>query len=488
MIKRLSTLLKASLIGTSIIFMAISAHPFSTAHANELNQIEGIKSSETKVIERPVDFREAAKKAIPAVVSIKVKSKKGSSIFGGDEGTDLFEHDFWRFFGLPRKDSRSQPLFGQASGVLVSSDGYILTNSHVVKDMDNISIQLHDGREYLAKVLGEDTNIDLAVLKIEGQDLPYLKLANSDQLEVGQWVAAIGNPFGLQATFTVGIVSAKGRNNLDIIRYEDFIQTDAPINRGNSGGALVNLDGDVVGINTAIATNGSSGYMGIGFAIPSNMAQYVMKEIISGGKVTRGFLGISLQTIDYNLAQSFDLKKVEGALVTSVEKGSPAERAGIRSEDIILKYDNHPVENAATLRNGVYMMRPETKTVLTVLRQGQTLEIPVEVGRFIHEQEPATSSASKHALGLEVDDLNPEISQTLGYTNDKGVLITKVQTDSPAALIGIKKGALILAVNRHKIENKNQFYTAISNTPSGKPVLLHVKQGDRYFFVSIQVD
>lgn len=452
------------------------------------NQTEDIRRLTGK--ETVADFRGVAKKAIPAVVSIKVQSRKKTQFFG-DEGQsdsyDLFGNDLWGLFGLPRRDLRSQPLAGQASGVIVRPEGYILTNSHVVHEMDNITVQLTDGREFPAKVLGDDPNSDVALIKIEANQLPYLTLGNSDDLEVGQWVAAVGNPFGLQATLTVGVVSAKSRNNLDIARYEDFIQTDASINRGNSGGPLLTLDGEVVGINTAIATNSSAGYMGIGFAIPSNMAKHVMDEILSDGKISRGFLGVLLQSIDYNLAQAFGLKKVEGALVTHVAKDSPAERAGLQVEDIVLRVNNRPIENAASLRNAVYKMKPGTQLTLTILRKDQMMQIPVTVGDY-KENEVKKTAPQKKQLGIEVDNLTPEIARALGYTDEQGVVITKVNPSSAASLAGLKKGALILAVNRTKITNVSEFNQALADTPKDRPVLLQVKQGEQYLFVSLQVD
>ncbi len=458
------------------------------------NRTEDIRSLPGK--ETAADFRGVAKKAIPAVVSIKVQSKKRPSIFGEEnQNEDPFDffgnQDLWQFFGIPKREGRSEPFVGQASGVIVNPDGYILTNSHVVHNMDNIVVQLYDGREIPAKVLGEDPNSDLAVIKIEAKDLPFLALGNSDDLEVGQWVAAIGNPFGLQATLTVGVVSAKSRNNLDIVRYEDFIQTDAAINRGNSGGPLVTLDGEVVGINTAIATNAAAGYVGIGFAIPSNMAKHVMDEIVSEGKVSHGLLGVNLQSIDYNLAKAFGLKKVEGALVANVAKNSAAERAGLQVEDIILRYNDRPIENAATLRNAVYMMKPGTKITLTVLRKDQILQIPVIVGDFSENTLATTinpKDVQKNQLGIEVDNLTPELAQRFGYVQDQGVIITNIKPSSIAAMAGLKKGALILAVNRQKVSNVEEFNRALTQTTKGQSVLLQVKQGDVYAFISLQTE
>lgn len=479
----------------ALLLSGIALTTTSFMQGNQQQEASSLTGNRTEDIRRlpgketAADFRGVAKKAIPAVVSIKVQSQKRQT-FGnsGQQLEDPFDFfgggDLWNFFGIPRRESRSHPFEGQASGVIVSPNGYILTNSHVVHSMDHINVQLNDGREFPAKVLGDDTNSELALIKIDADNLPYLTLGNSDDLEVGQWVAAIGNPFGLQATLTVGVVSAKSRNNLDITRYEDFIQTDAAINRGNSGGPLVTLDGEVIGINTAIATTTASGYIGIGFAIPSNMAKNFMDQILSDGKINRGFLGISLQSIDYNLARAFGLKKVEGALVTNISKNSAAEKAGLQVEDIILRINDRPIENAAALRNAVYMLKPGSQVTLTVLRKDQLTQIPVTVGEF---SENAIASANhKNFLGIEVSQITPEIANQLGNIQDQGVVVTRVDPSSTAALAGLKKGALILAVNRQKVSSVEDFNRILSQAPKDRPILLQVKQGDIYLFLSLQ--
>ena len=483
------------------VIIALSTFSFtSRAPQHEDTSTNGNKTENIRRLtgkEVVADFRGVAKQAIPAVVSIKVQSHKKSlsgsknrnsiedpfELFGGD--------DLWNLFGIPRRDLKSQPMEGQASGVIVSSNGYILTNSHVVNGMDNIIVQLNDGREFPAKVLGDDTNSELALIQIQADNLPYLTLGNSDDLEVGQWVAAIGNPFGLQATLTVGVVSAKSRNNLDITRYEDYIQTDAAINQGNSGGPLVALDGEVIGINTAIATTSSLGYVGIGFAIPSNMAKNFMDQILSNGKITRGFLGISLQSIDFNLATAFGLKKVEGALVTNISPGSAAERAGLQVEDIILKINGRSVENGATLRNAVYLLKPGSAATLTVLRKDQMIEVPITIGEFNEEVndseiKPATEKVT-NSLGIEVSEMTPEIKQQLGVKLVQGVVVTKVDPSSTAAMAGLKKGAIIMGINRQKISTVDEFNKILSEAPKDRPLLLQIKQGDAYLYLSIQV-
>lgn len=468
--------------------IALATTSFFSNQKQEMPPLDGNRTEDIKNLpakETVADFRGVAKKAIPAVVSIKVQSQKKGQLFGDENQTEDFFDFFGNYFGLPRRNTQFQPFVGQASGVIVSPQGYILTNSHVVHGMDNITVQLNDGREFNAKVLGEDPNSDLAVIKIDAKELPYLSLGNSDDLEVGQWIAAIGNPFGLQATLTVGVVSGKSRNNLDIARYEDFIQTDAAINRGNSGGPLMTLNGEVVGINTAIATTTSSGYLGIGFAVPSNAARHVMDEILADGKISRGFLGIGLQSIDYNLAKAFGLKKVEGALITNVTKNSAAEKAGLQAEDIILSYNDRPIENAANLRNAVYMMKPGTKLNLSILRKDQLINVPIIVGEY-RENADIVASAQKEKLGIEVGNLTPELAQTMGYTQDQGVIITKINPNSVAAMAGLKKGSLILSVNRQKISNIDEYNQAIAKAEKDAPLLLQVKQGSAYLFLSLQ--
>ena len=447
------------------------------------------------------DFTGVAKKAIPAVVSIKVKGttkqKVGiTSPWGGsdDSGGDLFGNDFFqRFFNIPKGGVEQIPTEGQASGFIVTPDGLILTNSHVVKDANEINVILTDGREFVGKLVGQDPNTDIAVVKIEAKDLPYITLGDSADLQVGQWAIAIGNPLGLQASLTVGVISATGRNDLDLARIEDFIQTDAAINRGNSGGPLLNLKGDVIGMNTAIVTNlANGGYMGIGFAIPSNLLKHVMEELVSTGTLRRGFLGVSLQAIDTNLAKAFNLEKTEGALIADVTKDSPAEKAGLKQGDIVLKYNNIPVANIASLRNAIALMKPGTSLTLSILRNGTTMEIPIGVGLFPQDGESApdtstTPDTEVNKYGFSVGELTADMAQSLGTKEEKGVIITKVDPSSPGAWAGLKKGTLIIAVNQKKISSMSDYNKAFDATEKGRPLLLLVKQGDQVRFVSLQV-
>jgi len=432
------------------------------------------------------DFRQVAKTAIPAVVSIRVKGT-GNNL-DEDEDSDTsssLQDNFWeKFFNLPnRKSDREDSFVGQASGFIVSPDGNILTNSHVVKGMSEITVILHDGKEYKAKVIGQDPNTDVALIHIDAKDLPYLKLGNSDQLDVGQWVVAIGNPMGLQASLTAGVVSAKGRNNLDLSRIEDYIQTDAAINRGNSGGPLLDMDSQVVGMNTAIVTNmANGGYMGIGFAIPSNILNVVMQDLKSDGAFQRGYIGVVMQQIDDDLAKAFHLDKTEGALVTEVAKNSPAEKGGIKQGDVILKYNNLPVNNIAALRNAVSLMKPGTKLNLALLRDGKPVQVQLEIAPFPNTQAVA-ASVRETKLGIEVKNLPPEMADKEG----KGVIISKVESGSPISWAGVKKGALILQVNRAPVASVDEFNKALQATKEGQPILLLIKQEEITRYISIRV-
>lgn len=433
------------------------------------------------------DFTAVAKEAIPAVVSIKVKTTTKSSLMDQNDENDPFGDDFFRFFFGQKPNQKSQPTLGQASGFIVSPDGLVITNSHVVRDASEILVTLNDEREFTGKVLGQDPNTDIAVVKIDvSEQLPYLQLGNSDNLEIGEWVIAIGNPFGLQATLTVGVVSAKGRNNLDIANVEDFIQTDAAINRGNSGGPLLNLDGKVMGMNTAIATSMTGGYMGIGFSIPSTLIERVMNQLVKTGTVTRGFIGVTLQSIDHDLAQAFGLQNHNGALIADVSKGSPAEKAGLKQGDIVQAFNKQNVTSIATLRNAIALMAPGTMIKLSVLRDGNAIEIPIEVGNF-PTSSPQAVVQKGNQLGFEVQDLTPDMARTLGVGEDKGVVITRVEAGSPASWAGLKKGTLIVAINQKNVSNVEEFNSILQSSAQNKPVLLLVKQGEQIRFISLKV-
>ncbi len=442
-------------------------------------------------LELQKDFTFVAKQATPAVVSIQVKTtkKNGFSFRQGDtyefnSPYEFFGDDFLeRFFGGQQKQLNQKPVVGQGSGFLISEDGYIVTNNHVVQDTSEIHVVLNDGREFPGKVIGKDSSTDVALIKIDAKGLPYLTLGDSSNLEVGQWVIAIGNPFGLQASLTVGVVSAKGRNNLDIARIEDFIQTDAAINQGNSGGPLIDLSGKVIGMNTAIASN-SGGYMGIGFAIPSNIAKNIVDQLLATGSVSRGYLGVSLQKVDADIAHAFELSKPEGALIADIMRGSPAEKYGLKQGDIILKYNNQPVENISSFRNSIALMQPGTKLNLAILRDKKAIEMPIEVGLF--RENDSVIATANNVLGLEVTNVTPEVAQNLGLQETKGVVITKVDPNGAGALGGLKKGGLIISINKQPVNSIEEFNKLISTTETNRPILLLVKQNDGMRFISIK--
>ncbi|MDR3624693.1 MAG: Do family serine endopeptidase [Chlamydiales bacterium] len=432
-----------------------------------------------------------AKQSVSAVVFIE--SEMPSSSKGRGEGEiDLFRDDFFnKFFGMPSphmRPKKSSPDIVRGSGFLVSKDGYILTNNHVVEDAEKISVTLYGGKKVEAKLIGNDPKSDLAVIRIEGDSYPFLTLGDSDQVDIGEIVMAIGNPFGLDATVTLGVVSAKGRNDLHLTDFEDFIQTDAAINPGNSGGPLIDADGNVIGINTAIVSGSSNGgSMGIGFAVPSSMAQRIMDQLIKTGEVVRGYLGVSMQPVDENLAASFKLAKPQGALAAEVVKDSPAEKAGLKQGDIIVAFNDNPVDNISAFRNSVSMMAPGTKLKLKIIRDGKEEFITITIGSY-PEAEKLASKEITSKLGFSVEELTSDLSSRLGYTAEKGVVVTKVIPGSLAELAGIKAGSLIISVDRKEVASVGEFEKAMKESYPNHRVLLLVKQGPYVRFVSLKFD
>ncbi len=348
-----------------------------------------------------------------------------------------------------------QPQEGLGSGFVVSKDGYILTNAHVVEGADEITVRTNDERDLEAKLVGSDPQTDLAVLKVEDGKLDALELGDSDSLRVGQWVVAAGTPFGLSSSITSGIVSATGRSNLRIADYEDFIQTDAAINPGNSGGPLLDLEGKVVGINTAIFSR-SGGYMGIGFAIPINMAKDVMNSLMADGKVTRGRLGAWIQDLNDDLAESFDYDSRNGVLIGDVDPDSPAGKAGLQSGDIVLEYDGEPVTKADDLRMRVAGTKPGEEVELEIWRDGKRRTVEVEIGELENETlaEDHPAAQLDQGVGMIARTLTPEISQQLGLEGDvKGAVVTEVEPFGPAADAGIRQGDVIVQVQNAPVRS-----------------------------------
>jgi len=443
--------------------------------------------------ETGVAFRSVARKISPAVVFIKSESEVKQPAAGGipfpydsPSGDDFLQ----RFFGAPYQHRPGKPHgkrreVGQGSGFLISPDGYILTNNHVVGDSDRVSVQLLDGREYRAEIIGTDPGSDLAVIKVDESDLPFLQLGDSEKLEVGDWVLAVGNPFGLSHTLTAGIVSAKGRSGIGLNDYEDFIQTDAAINPGNSGGPLVNLDGEVVGINSAIFSR-SGGYMGIGFAIPVNMAKNVRDQLIEHGEVRRGRLGVYIQDLTPDLSESFGLKNTQGVLVSQVVEDSPAENAGLKSGDVIVQIDGDPVDDASALRNRVSLTAPGTQVSLSIIRDGEAKQVKVVLAALDSDKVDQPDKTAEVAdSGLTMRQLTPALAQQLGYEGEEGVLVAGVEPGSIAERAGIKRGSLILEINQQQVSTVDEARRVLRDS-AGKAQLLLVKIGEATQYVVLK--
>jgi serine protease Do len=444
-------------------------------------------------------FSDVAKDVSPAVVFIQIEKtiqQPDVQFFSpSGQGSPFGDEFFRRFFGMPGPEnpqqlqqSPQQRIVGQGSGFIISKDGFILTNNHVVGDADKVIVKLLDGREFTAKTVGADPHSDVAVIKIDAKDLPVLELGDSDAIEVGEWVVALGNPFGLSHTLTVGVVSAKGRSSIGIADYENFIQTDAAINPGNSGGPLVDLDGKVVGMNTAIFSQ-SGGYMGIGFAIPINMAKSIKDQLIQTGSVVRGYLGIIIQDLTPELANSFGMKDQKGILVAQVSEDSPADKAGIKQGDVIIDFNGKPVDQVGPFRNEVALQMPESNVNITILRNGQRKVLSVTIGKLTDKEiVTAERPHNLEKLGMAVQNLNPELARQFGLEEKSGVVITDVSPNSAAALANIKPGGIILEVNRKPVENMEEFKKAIAEIPENSAVLLLVQEGEYARYVALKTD
>jgi serine protease Do len=446
-------------------------------------------SNNTYLAETSKAFSNVGKKAIPAVVFIKATFNGTNNTMSSQEDPfESFNDEFFKkFFNFPQGKGLKQEQFAAGSGCIISKDGYILTNNHIVKDADTITVTLNNGKDYDAKLIGTDSKTDLAVIKIIADNLPYLEFGNSETLEIGEWVVAIGSPFQLHASLTVGVVSAKGRQNLNITAHEDFIQTDAAINPGNSGGPLLNLDGKIVGINTAILSQ-TGGYLGIGFAIPSNMAKHIEEQIIDNGSVKRGHLGISIQSIDKEMAEALELENTEAVLIAEIIKNSAAEKAGLKQGDIIIGYNNLPMKNITTFNREISLMNPGAKVILTIIRNHKKSNITVTL-----EQSPDSQLSSNKILelGLEVSDIKDVPSDVIKKwqfsDNIEGVMITSVKSNSLSMKAGLRPGMVIMQINHQKIKNINDFNTSIADMDKKKYLLMLIKYQNITKFVSIKI-
>lgn len=443
-------------------------------------------------------FAPVVKAVLPDVVNIStskvVKAPAQNQFDMPDEMPPFFQQFFGQQFGPnrqfgPNSDNRSMKPRDQredslGSGVMVSPDGYILTNNHVIDGATDVRVTLADKRQLKAKVVGADPKTDIAVLKVEGSGFPAITIGDSSKVQVGDYALAVGDPFGVGQTVTMGIISALNRGNLGIEDYEDFIQTDAPINPGNSGGALVNDRGELVGINTAILSHGSGGNEGIGFAIPINMARNVMSQILDHGKVNRAYLGIMVQDITPGISKAMNLKDMKGVLVGDVSPNGPASRSGVQRGDVILEVNGKPMEDSRQLRNSISMMDPDSSVKLKLLRNGNPTDVSVKLGDLPSDKEQAKTeegSSDKALNGVTVENLDAQTARQLGLpAATAGVAVTDIDPTSPLASTGLRRGDVIQEVNHQPVRNVSQFEEAMRKA-GDHPLLLVNRQGSTLF-------
>lgn len=463
----------------------------SLAENNGQNNID-IHANDGGLTSR-ASYADIVERVSPAVVTVRSERKVTASAENNPFANDPM---FRQFFGnkLPEMQNKPQIERGLGSGVIVESNGFILTNNHVVDGATQVKIDLPDKRTFNAKVVGTDPASDLAVLKIEAANLPVLPLGNSDKVRVGDVVLAIGNPLGLRQTVTSGIISAKGRQTgLSDGSFEDFLQTDAPINQGNSGGALVNMNGELIGINSQILSP-SGGNIGIGFSIPSNMAKSVMDQLVKEGKVRRGMLGVGIQDVTSSLAENFGLKEVRGVLVNSIVPDGPAAKAGLKQGDVILSLNGVNVADGNELRNRVSASAPNTEITIGFLRDGSEQTAKVNLGELVSKNTDkdkngnSTENSEQGKLGVALQPLTPQIAQQLGLKGvSEGVVIADVQDGSPADEAGLQQGDVILQINRQNIKTVDEVKNAVAKANS-KTVLLLINRGGNTVYVTVNLD
>lgn len=471
-----------------VLFLFVSCTKAEKKEESKKDENKGQGESPQMVVSPPAlpSFAGLVKRLKPAVVNISTTSVIHDTGFFSipspyGEEEDPFEEFFKRFFGeIPQREFRQK---GLGSGFVISEDGYIITNNHVVEKAEDIQVILEDGEKYKTKIVGTDPKTDLALLKIEPKGkLSKVTLGDSDRLQIGDWVIAIGNPFGLGHTVTAGIVSAKGRV-LGFGDYDDFIQTDAPINPGNSGGPLFNLSGEVVGVTSAILARAQ----GIGFAIPINLAKDIIGQLKGGGRVVRGWLGIQVQELTPEIAESMKLPDVRGALVSDVSVGSPADKAGIKRGDIILEFNGHKIDNTEELPRMVAMTRPGTDVKIRALRDGSEKDFSVRLGTLpskVSNTEEGQISEGK--LGLTVERLTPEIASRLGI-EEGGVIVTKVDSGSLADESGFQSGDVILEINRKKITTPEDYRSVASSLKKGQTALFLVRRNEVTLYIAMRL-
>ncbi|WP_420266925.1 DegQ family serine endoprotease [Candidatus Magnetominusculus dajiuhuensis] len=483
------TIVGVMLIVCGLIAGLVIASNFNIQNQSSAQAKEVSPQSRDVLVQLSNAMAEVADVVKPSVVNIS--TQKTVDTKDNQMGRFFDDPMFKKFFGdespfhMPKKyESRAL-----GSGVIIKEDGYIVTNSHVVKDVDEIKVILADKTEYKGKIIGADPKTDVAVIKIEAHGLPVIKMGDSGKMRVGEIVIAVGNPFGLNQTVTMGIVSAVGRSEVGIADYEDFIQIDAPINPGNSGGALVNANGELAGINTAIFST-SGGYQGIGFAIPSSMVKSVMDKLIKSGKVIRGWLGVNIQPLTPELAKSFGLKEKDGVLIADIVEGGPAEKAGIKRGDLIVSFDGKDASNTRQLRNLVANTPPGATLDLKVIRDGKEVAFKVKVGELpdikqAAAETPSSTEFSNRLKGVSVQDLTASIRERFNFPSKvSGVIVTNIADDS-AAFNVLKQSDIIQEVNRKRVNNVREYDSIVSAIKAEEDILLLVYRGSAYSYVTI---
>jgi serine protease Do len=467
-----SVLIAAGIIVGLVLSSTLNIH--TTGYSQE------VPPEATELLNKISNAMAAVAEAVrPSVVNIST-----TRIIKTPESPFLEDPFFRRFFGEPGQIPKERKAMSLGSGVVIDKNGLILTNNHVVKGAEEIKVTLADNREFNGKVIGTDAKTDLALVRIEAKDLPAIKLGDSDKLQVGDTVIAVGSPYGLNQTVTSGIVSAVGRANVGISDYEDFIQTDAAINPGNSGGALVNAKGELVGVPTAIFST-TGGYQGIGFAIPANMAKTVIDSLLKKGKVIRGWLGIWIQPLTPDLAKKFGLREEKGALISDVVEGGPAEKAGLKGGDLVVEYGGKPVDDPAHLRNMVANTAPGTEVPVKIIREGKTETIKVKITEQPAEEAMAPPGAETPLAGVSVQELTAAIKKNLGIPDRvQGVIISAVEEDSPASDV-LRREDVVQEVNRTKIKSMKDYRNALEKIKPDEGVLLLIYRDGRVFYVTI---
>jgi serine protease Do len=483
--KQKSITISSLVLGSLLCLLAGVSISSAIDHYQATGRMAAVANAPAPAVSQGLpDFATLAKRVGPSVVNVSTTQvrKAAADVPSPLDGDDPMSQFWQRFFGgrMPRGPQRQM---GLGSGFIIDHNGTILTNYHVVDGAQKISVTLSDGKSYEAKVIGKDQKTDIAVIKIDaGEDLPVVTLGDSDRLEVGEWVMAIGNPFGLDHTVTSGIVSAKGRQ-IGSGPYDNFIQTDASINPGNSGGPLINLRGEVVGITTAIYSQ-SGGNIGIGFAIPTNSVKELLPQLKDKGRVVRGYLGTTVQKITPEIADSLGLKQQQGALVADVMRGSPAERAGIKTGDIITAFNSKEVKDSAELPTLVARVAPGTSASIKVLRDGKERTLPITVGEMKDTEVAATGEEG--GLGLAVQPVTPELAQSLGLDRAEGLVITEVKPGSAADDAGLREGDMITQINRRPVKNLADYNREMAQSKKGQSVLLLVRRGDSSVFLALK--